>query len=213
MNLTALNMYTLTWNQFLCMLTYVALSQNKKSGVHRFASERRFFRFYLRWISRKSFLLFHQVRDYTVSPLQVILSIYILHNLLITDWIIPLVNTYFIPLIKPVSQQGHHRLAESILILRFLLNPLDLPSVLPGDDTYHQHTSLLHPVLFHHLNDHSPGHTHPPPFCCRYTPMANQSTGRLLLKEPPTTILHPVVVLECTLIAPLSPDQLDELVA
>ena len=38
--------------------------------------------------------------------------------------------------------------------------------------------------------------------------MANQSTLRLVEKLPPTTMLAWVVVLLCTLIAPLSPDQL-----
>ena len=38
--------------------------------------------------------------------------------------------------------------------------------------------------------------------------MASQSTLRLVLKLPPTTMLACVVVLLCTLIAPLSPLQL-----
>ena len=39
--------------------------------------------------------------------------------------------------------------------------------------------------------------------------MASQSTLRLVLKLPPTTMLAWVVVLLCTLIAPLSPLQLE----
>lgn len=90
-----------------------------------------------------------------------VLPVDVLHNLLIPDRIVSLVNTHLIPLIKPVPQQGHHRLTESILILRLLFDPFDLPLVLPGDNAQHKHTSLLHPVFFYHLNDHSPGHTHP----------------------------------------------------
>ncbi len=43
--------------------------------------------------------------------------------------------------------------------------------------------------------------------------MANQSTARPVEKLPPTTMLQPAVVLLCTLIAPLSPDQLPPVVA
>ena len=99
--------------------------------------------------------------NYTVAALCMILPVDVLHHLLITDRKVSLVNAHLVSLIEPVPQQGYHRLTESILILRLLLESLDLPLVLPGDNAQYKHTGLLHPVFFYHLNDHSPGHTHP----------------------------------------------------
>lgn len=110
-------------------------SEQKKRRSPKQTGERRYLCARIGWICRQPFQFLHQMRNNTIATLCMVLPVDILHNLLVSDWIIPLVNTYFIPLIKPVSQQGHHRLSDSIMILRFLLNPLDLPSVLPGDDT------------------------------------------------------------------------------
>ena len=73
--------------------------------------------------------------NHAVAALCMILPVDVLHNFLITDRKESLVNAHLVPLIEPVPQQGYHRFTQSILILRFFLNPPDLPSILPSDYT------------------------------------------------------------------------------
>lgn len=129
----------------------------------------------LRRISRKFLLFLHQVSNYTISAQCMILPVNILHHFLIPNWIVTLVDAHFVPLIEPVAQECNHCHADGILILRFFLNPLNLPLVLPGDNTQHKHTGLLYPVFLHQFNDCFPGHRHPffPSSCTNGKPVHN----------------------------------------
>ena len=119
------------------------------------------------WICRQFLQLRHQMRNHSVTALSMILVVDILHDLAVTDGIIPLLNIGLVPLIKPVPEQRDHRQTNRFLIIRFLLQPLYLFSVLPSDNCNRQHACLLHPVFLHRFCNHFPVQRHP--FFLHYT--------------------------------------------
>lgn len=101
------------------------------------------------------------MRNHTVAALCMILIIDILHDLAIPDRIIPLLNIYLIPLMKPVSEQRHHRTAERFVVRIVVLQLTNLLSVLPCNNCDSKHTSLLNPVFLNGFNDNFPVQKHP----------------------------------------------------
>lgn len=95
-------------------------------------------------IGRKLVQFFFQMCDDAVPAQGVVLLIDIPHDFSIANGIEAVADMSLVLLIKPVTQQGHHRQLQRFLILHILLEPL---VVLPGDQAKDQGTKLLHPVF------------------------------------------------------------------
>lgn len=105
--------------------------------------------------------LIHQMRNHTISTKGMILIIYILNNLPIAYRKVSLRDICFISLVESVPEQCHHRHADGFIVRGIVLQLLCLPSVLPCDDSNHQHTYLLNPVFLYCLSDHFQVQRHP----------------------------------------------------
>lgn len=112
---------------------------------------------------RRQFLqFFHEMADHAVAAQRVVLVEHIPHHLAVADREIPRVFVPLVTLIEAFPLDRHHRAAERLLFPGVFLQPLDLPSVQPGDHAQRQHAQLLHPVFAHNFADCLPVHSIPP---------------------------------------------------
>ena len=107
-------------------------------------------------ISRQFIHLLLQMADNPIPTQPMILLIDVLHDLPITDRIIPLLDILLVPSIEPIPQQRHHRSLQGVSFLLVLLDLLSLLPVLPSNQSHQQNANLLYPVFLDRLPYNAP---------------------------------------------------------